>query len=331
MLKFDEAFYGMLRQTGAIIAIAAMWMFSKQLTEYSVTEVLFWIAVAGTVLSLPNIGLFYGLHEWTEAKFGFGARTIAIVDAATASPFAQLSMIPLLTLIAYYAPAGHRATWFALMASLMNMALVAGQLQTKYLNQIFVVGRGDYAELGSAADHRRRASASSFRSPPSCCSGGVLRGVELADVSLDCGSSPEEGRAIRTEFLSLRRARAEVGRAVFPRSAASRDARRTNSATPMSARSSTISIPTAATAPTRSCSSPPPRSAPRSTRLVTGAVLPAFNNPLKLAGEIGMLDAHLAAGGSRSASRARSCRTNSRGSASASTRAARASPRASRR
>src|SRR5436309_3491881 len=80
--------------------------------------------------------------------FGFGARTVAIVDAATASPFAQLSMIPLLTLIAYYAPAGHRATWFALMASLMNLALVAGQLQTKYLNQIFVVGRDDYSELG---------------------------------------------------------------------------------------------------------------------------------------------------------------------------------------
>ena len=90
----------------------------------------------------------YGLHEWTDATFGFGARTIAIVDAVTASPFAQFSMIPLLTLIAYYAPTGHRATWFALMASLMNLALVAGQLQTKYFNQIFVVGRGHYDALG---------------------------------------------------------------------------------------------------------------------------------------------------------------------------------------
>jgi hypothetical protein len=33
------------------------------------------------------------------------------------------------------------------MASLMNIALVASQLQTKYLNDIFVVGRGRYAEL----------------------------------------------------------------------------------------------------------------------------------------------------------------------------------------
>ncbi|MGQ3356374.1 MAG: hypothetical protein ACT6XY_19230 [Phreatobacter sp.] len=148
VLKFDEAFYGVLRQTGAVLAIAAMWLFSKQLTEYSVTTVLFWIAVAGTVLSLPNIGLFYGLADWTQATFGFGARTIAVVDAATSSPFAQLSMIPLLTLIAYYAPEGRRATWFALMASLMNLALVAGQLQTKYLNQILTVGRGNYAELG---------------------------------------------------------------------------------------------------------------------------------------------------------------------------------------
>lgn len=148
VLKFDEAFYGSLRQTAAIIAIVAMWTFSKQLTEYSVTKVLFWLAVAGAILSLPNIGLFFGLHHWTEQTFGFGARAIAVIDAAAASPFAQLSMIPLLTLIAFYAPEGHRATWFALMASLMNLALVAGQLQTKYLNHIFVVHRGEYSELG---------------------------------------------------------------------------------------------------------------------------------------------------------------------------------------
>jgi MFS family permease len=148
VLKFDEAFYGTLRQTAAILGLVAMWAFSKQLTEYPVAKVLLWLVIAGSILSLPNIGLFYGLHSWTETQFGFGARTIAVVDAATASPFAQLSMIPLLTLIAFFAPQGHRATWFALMASFMNLALVAGQLQTKYLNQLFVIERGSYGELG---------------------------------------------------------------------------------------------------------------------------------------------------------------------------------------
>ncbi|MET0537896.1 MAG: hypothetical protein ABWZ64_08070 [Xanthobacteraceae bacterium] len=146
-LNFDAAFYGTLRQTGAILSIAVMWIFSRQLTEASVTKTLFWIAIAGTVLSLPNIALVYGVHLWTQAVFGFGARSIAFIDAAVSSPFAQLSMVPLLTLTAYYAPPGHRATWFALMASLMNIALIASQLQTKYLNDIFVVARGHYAEL----------------------------------------------------------------------------------------------------------------------------------------------------------------------------------------
>jgi MFS family permease len=148
VLKFDESFYGVLRQTAAVISVAVLWLFSKQLTEFSVRAVLFWLTVLGAALSLPNIGLYFGLHEWTEAHFGFGARSIAIIDAATSSPFAQLSMVPLLALIAFYAPPGKRATWFALMASLMNLALVAGQLSTKYLNQIFVVGRGHYDELG---------------------------------------------------------------------------------------------------------------------------------------------------------------------------------------
>ena len=147
-LNFDAAFYGTLRQTGAILSIAVMWMFSRQLTESSVTKTLLWIAVASAILSIPNIALVYGVHQWTEAVFGFGARSIAFVDAAASSPFVQLSMVPLLTLTAYYAPPGHRATWFALMASLMNIALVASQLQTKYLNDIFVVGRGQYAQLG---------------------------------------------------------------------------------------------------------------------------------------------------------------------------------------
>ena len=34
------------------------------------------------------------------------------------------------------------------MASLMNLAMVASQLQTKYLNEVFVVGRGEYTLLG---------------------------------------------------------------------------------------------------------------------------------------------------------------------------------------
>jgi hypothetical protein len=124
-----------------------MWLFSDAITRQPVPKVLLWLTVVTTLLSLPALGLVLGLADWTERMFGFGARSIAIIDTAAVSPFVQLSMIPLLTLTAIYAPKGHRATWFALMASLMNLALVAGQLQTKYLNEIFVVSRGHYENL----------------------------------------------------------------------------------------------------------------------------------------------------------------------------------------
>jgi hypothetical protein len=80
---------------------------------------------------------------------GVGARAIALIDTTTELPFAELSMIPALAHVAINAPAGRRATWFALMASLMNVALVAAQLQTKYLNRWFEVGRDAYGDLAA--------------------------------------------------------------------------------------------------------------------------------------------------------------------------------------
>ncbi|MDX2205153.1 MAG: hypothetical protein NW223_20560 [Hyphomicrobiaceae bacterium] len=147
VLGFNESFYGTLQQMGAAISLLGAWLLSDFITRRPVSQVLLWLTVVGAVLSLPTIGLSLRVDLWTERVFGFGAHTIAIVDSAAASPLDQLSMIPLLTLVAIYAPSGHRATWFALMASLLNLALVAGTLQTKYLNLLFPVARGDYANL----------------------------------------------------------------------------------------------------------------------------------------------------------------------------------------
>jgi hypothetical protein len=147
VLKFDEAFFGVLGQIGAGVAIVAAWMFSDIVTRKPVAQVLLWITILATVLSLPSLLLVFQAHVYTEQLFGVGARGIALFDTVATSPFAQLSMIPLLTLVAVYAPAGHRATWFALMASLMNLALVAGAMQTKYLNLIFHIDRGAYGNL----------------------------------------------------------------------------------------------------------------------------------------------------------------------------------------
>jgi hypothetical protein len=159
VLGFDKAFFGTLAQIGAGLAIVGMWLLSDFITKKPVSYTLILLTIVSTILSFPMLGLYYGLAEHT-AQFGIDARDIAIIDTAVSSPFAHLSMIPLLTLIAIYAPEGHRATWFALMASLMNLALTAGAMFTKYLNELFIITRelkdksgalissADYSQLG---------------------------------------------------------------------------------------------------------------------------------------------------------------------------------------
>ena len=104
VLGFDEAFYGMLQQLGAAIAIVGAWLLSDLITRKPVPQVLLWLTVLGTVLALPTLALVFQLHDVTERLFGIGARSIALFDAAARSPLAQLGMIPLLTLIADLCP-----------------------------------------------------------------------------------------------------------------------------------------------------------------------------------------------------------------------------------
>lgn len=148
VLKFDEQFFGALGQISSTFGIAGMWLLAATIAKRPIAWTLLWLSVLYAILSIPNLALYYRLDLWTERVLGFGAHAIAILDTAAESPFLQLSMVPLLTLIAIYAPPGRRATWFALMASLLNLALTAGAMQTKYLNQVFHIGRGQYDELG---------------------------------------------------------------------------------------------------------------------------------------------------------------------------------------
>jgi hypothetical protein len=143
-LGFDERFLGLLAQVSSVLSLAGLLVFRKTIVRRPVSFTLAWVIVAGTVLYLPNIGLFYGLHEW----LGISARSLAVIDTTISAPLAQLTMVPMLVLIAKTAPTGGEATMFAIMASLMNLALSASQLFTQYLNTAFAVTQHDYSNLG---------------------------------------------------------------------------------------------------------------------------------------------------------------------------------------
>jgi hydroxymethylglutaryl-CoA lyase len=148
-LGFDEAFFGTLRQIAAILAIIGLFALRGWMSRRPITYLVVFLSVYNAVMMLPFIGMYHGLHHWTEAHLGFGARTIAIIDTMADSPLGQVVMVPMLAWIAREAPTEQKATYFAVMAAFTNLALSAANLGTKYLNRIFVVERGNYSELGS--------------------------------------------------------------------------------------------------------------------------------------------------------------------------------------
>jgi hypothetical protein len=143
-LGFDQEFLGILAQVSSVLSLAGLIVFRKAITRRPVSVTLFWVTIAGSLLYLPTIGLFYGANEW----LGVSPRMFAFIDTTIAAPLGQLSMVPMLALIARTAPAGAEATMFAIMASLMNLALSASELFTRYLNTFFAVSQHDYGNLG---------------------------------------------------------------------------------------------------------------------------------------------------------------------------------------
>ncbi len=143
MLVFDQQFLSVLSLVTSALALAGMVLLRPMMATKSIAYVVAILTIAAGILSLPNIGLYYGLHEWTGPRTGglVDARFIAIMDTAIESPLAQISMIPMLAWIARNAPAHLKATFFAVVASFTNLALSASSLGTKYLNQIFIVTR----------------------------------------------------------------------------------------------------------------------------------------------------------------------------------------------
>jgi len=136
------------RQVSAILAIAGMLALRGWMGRRPVPYLVIFLSLYGTVMMVPFLGMVHGLHGWTQAHLGFGARTIALVDTMADSPLGQVAMIPMLAWIAKEAPRNRKATYFAVMAAFTNLALSASQLTTKYLNKAFVIERGQYNELG---------------------------------------------------------------------------------------------------------------------------------------------------------------------------------------
>ena len=162
-LGFNEQFFSILSLLASILTLAGIVLLRPFMAKNSIAKIIVVLSIAGAILFLPSIGMYYGFHNWTSSLTGgvVDAKFIALINTALESPLGQVSMIPLLAWIAKNAPSHLKATFFAVFASFTNLALSASALGTKYLNEIFTVTRevkdkvsgeiqttADYSELG---------------------------------------------------------------------------------------------------------------------------------------------------------------------------------------
>ncbi|WP_422030728.1 hypothetical protein [Roseovarius sp.] len=163
VLGFDQQFLSVLSLITSVLTLAGMVVLRPLMAHRSIVYIVVLLTLAAGVLTLPNIGLYYGIQEITAPLTGgvVDARFIAILDTAIESPLGQIAMIPMLAWIAKNAPGELKATFFAVMASFTNLALSASTLGTKYLNRVYAIRREvtdpesgavtmqqDYSELG---------------------------------------------------------------------------------------------------------------------------------------------------------------------------------------
>ncbi len=162
VLKFDQEFFAKLSLLGSTLTLLGLFVFRRFMAEKSIFYIAGFLTLIGTALSLPTLGMYFGLHQWTAAHTGgmVDQRFIALIDTALESPLGQIAMVPMLAWIANSAPSHLKATFFAVMASFSNLALSLSNLGTKYLNKIYTVTRevkdpsgaittpADYSQLG---------------------------------------------------------------------------------------------------------------------------------------------------------------------------------------
>jgi hypothetical protein len=163
VLGFDQQFLSILSLITSVLTLVGMVILRPLMASKPIVYIVVLLTLAGGILSLPNIGLYYGIQDITAPLTGgvVDARFIAILDTAIESPLGQIAMIPMLAWIARNAPNDLKATFFAVMASFTNLALSASSLLTKYLNNVFVITRevtdretgqvttpADYSDLG---------------------------------------------------------------------------------------------------------------------------------------------------------------------------------------
>jgi len=152
VLGYTRQFETNLGVFGGVLSLCFLVFTFRLILRGHLGLVLILFNVILSILGSVGLGLWHGMHVWLGELFGIDplqmVRYLAWINTAASSPFAILYGMIMFVFLAQYADDEGTATWFTVFASFFNLGITGSSLATGYLNQIFIVERGVYEELG---------------------------------------------------------------------------------------------------------------------------------------------------------------------------------------
>ena len=97
-LGFNEQFFSILSLLASILTLAGIVLLRPFMAKNSIAKIIVVLSIAGAILFLPSVGMYYGFHNWTSSLTGgvVDAKFIALINTALESPLGQVSMLSLI-------------------------------------------------------------------------------------------------------------------------------------------------------------------------------------------------------------------------------------------
>ena len=74
-LKFNEQFFSILSLLASVLTLLGIILLRPFMSNNSIAKIIVVLSIAGAILFLPSVGMYYGFHNWTSSI------TTGIVDA----------------------------------------------------------------------------------------------------------------------------------------------------------------------------------------------------------------------------------------------------------
>ncbi|KAI3437574.1 hypothetical protein D9Q98_000027 [Chlorella vulgaris] len=142
-LGFTPEVLGQIRLVGALASLGGVGLYNFKLKHTPLRKILFWTAIAGTVLGLTQLLLVTGMNR----QLGLSDELFALADTALLTVLAQVAFMPLLVLAARICPPGVEATLFATLMSILNGGSFVGSALGSALTAVLGVTGENFDNL----------------------------------------------------------------------------------------------------------------------------------------------------------------------------------------